>query len=412
MSIHLVWSLFYLGIIITLLFLYFALPYGFVAFLTHFRKKRKMKKAGESLDGLRVNWQNHKKILFRVFLILLVINSLFYFHLRSEWMGKNNANYEAKEYFVVGQTLNSYKTILTTIFHPELPFIVPFTKLQWLIYNKGVALLPESDGEAGVWQNMWFHHHFGKKDRHYFGVKRNKPSPKMVEVLDQYWFSLKSMATKPFADKEMEEKYLKGFSGLAFSYILDDGFYSGKALGAYRRMAKNPIHVRRSELLLQWLNELRFKWQSSKELTQTVKDNPKLLTLAQLCILKKLEDIILAEIHAGEFNCNQPSIHQYLQIRKEFYSPDNGKPAYKNIKNKQERESIYYIAINSPGARDTRYLIENYCDFEVAGKVDMSFAVAFAKDKNITPERQEDLWCRASLREEIIIIEGVSGGRN
>ena len=362
------------------------------------------------MDEIGFNWQRHRKVLLVAFILLFVFNVSLYLRQRSEWMGEDNANLIAKEYFVAGQVLNSYKAFLTTLFHPEWPFIVPLTKLQWMVYVRGASLLPENDGEVGVWQNMWFHYHFGKKDRHYFGVKQNRPSPKMVKILDQYWFCLETMATKSFADKEMREKYLEGFAGLAFSYTLSDGFYSGMLLGSAQPMAKIPEMVQRTRLLVQWLNELRTKWKDSAKATRSVQNNPKMLVLSQLTLLINLYDMILGEIHAGKFNCNQSSIHQYVMMKKEFYSPDSGKPAYKKIQNRQERESIYHIAVNSAIARDTKYLIEHYCGFKVVGKID--YAVRLASLKNISPEEQEEFECRSSLREEINIIEdGTNGGR-
>lgn len=353
-----------------------------------------------------------KKSIRTIAIIFLAITSysvMLYTIERAKWTGSDNANLDAKEYFVVGQTLNVYKAILTAVFHPELPFIVPITQLQWLIYKKGVALLPENDGEAGVWQNMWFHHHFGKKDRQYFGVRHHKPSPKMIKILDQYWFSLESMATKPFADKEMKEKYMEGFAGLAFSYTLMDGFYSGEFLGSAQRMAKMPEMVQRAKNLVQWLNELFIKWNHSPEIMQTVQNNPKLLILYQLTILTNLYDIILGEIHSGKFHCKNNSIYKYVQMRKEFYSPENKVPAYTRIKDYKEREHIYHIAINSSIARDIKYIIEHYCGYEVAGKI--RYAYRLASLKKITPEKQEEFECRSSLREEIQIIEGVYYGR-
>lgn len=407
MTIHFLYSLMYLVLVVGLMYLYVVIPY--VAFLILRYWRRQTKNRSDTIPPL-CGQQQRKTLAILAVVVLLMVSTTYLGH-RALWMGKGNGNLVAKEYFIVGQTVNSYKAILTTLLHPELHVIRPMTNLQWVLYKKGVAQISGDDGEPGVWQNMWFHHHFGKKDRKYFGVKGYKPSTKMIKVLDQYWFSLESMATKPFADKEMEEKYLEGFAGLAFSYMLEDGFYSGKRLGSYRKMAKLPEQVKRTKLLLRWLNDLRTRWKNSPTLTRTIHNNPKVLVVAQLALLTKLEDMILAEIHSRKFNCDQPSIHQYVQLRKEFYSPDNGKPAYKKIRNRHERAAIYHIAINSAGARDTKYLVEHYCGYKMAGKMDMSSAAAFAKDKNITPEEQEELECRASLREEVKIIEEQSDAR-
>ncbi|PID76552.1 MAG: hypothetical protein CSB24_06055 [Deltaproteobacteria bacterium] len=393
-----------------LLLLYFVFCYGLLLLYGNFRKKRKLKKAGKPLEGARINWQRCRRIFFRACIVIVVTTSYMYLHLRFQWMGDNNANLKAKEYFIAGQTVNVYKSILTSVFHPELPFIKPLTSLQWLIYNKGVALLPENDGEAGVWQHLWFHYHFGKKDWMYFGVRKNRPSPKMIKILDQYWFCLESMATRPFADREMEDKYLESFVGLAFSYVLYDGFYSGEFLGSATRMAKMPEMTERYRLVVKWVNDLRLKWQD-KNAPRIVHDNPKLMVLSQLTLLITLHNLILGEIHAGNFNCNNASIAQYIKLRQEFYAPDKGKPAYKRVPNLEERKRIYHIAINSGAGRDSKYIIEHYCGYKVAGKVDMTSAIEFAKAENITPEEHEEGRRRDSLFDEIPLLEGGTNGR-
>ena len=122
-------------------------------------------------------------------------------------LGSDNANLEAKEYYVAGQVLQGFRTILTAFIHPEIPLLLPANRMQEIIYGAGTRYLPENDGEIAVWQNAWFHYHYHKRGRRPLFVVNWEPSDKMVKMLDQWWFCLKTMTTKPFADRQMETEH-------------------------------------------------------------------------------------------------------------------------------------------------------------------------------------------------------------
>ena len=400
---HFLMSLMFLILIGGLVYAYIAGTYlSFILFRGVIRRWRN-RKSEEVQPPIIDTFQ--KRVFKIVAVLTLIMCTTTYIGLRTKWTTKDNGNLVAKEYFVAGQTLNAYKAVLTTFLHPELPIILPMTKLQWFIYEKGVAYLPENDGEAGVWQNYWFHYHFNKRDWEYWGVVGHKPSPKMVKILDQYWFCLETMATNPFADKKMNNQYLEGFPGLAFRYAQEKGFYSGKHVGSAHRMAQLPKYVDRSYKLVKWLSEVRSKWETSPEMAERVLQNPKLFVLYQLGQLRELQDIMHGEIYSREFSCDKPYIQQFINTRKEFADPDVGYPAYSQISNAKEKKSIYYIAINSAGPRSFKYIVEHYCGLAVAGEEDMSTAIRFAKDYNITPEEEAERQNRAGIPDEIKILE-------
>ena len=60
-TLHLFGGMFFLLCTIALLFLYFALPYGLVAGLNHFHKKRNMRKEGELRHLKRIAAQDAGK---------------------------------------------------------------------------------------------------------------------------------------------------------------------------------------------------------------------------------------------------------------------------------------------------------------------------------------------------------------
>lgn len=61
----------------------------------------------------------------------------------------------------------------------------------------------------------------------FLGLNTGESSDKMRRILDQWWFSLKTMGSMPFADRQMEEEhYLPDHPALAFWHKMYDGFYT------------------------------------------------------------------------------------------------------------------------------------------------------------------------------------------
>lgn len=149
-------------------------------------------KEGENAEELRVQIWARRKIFFTRRLaytlagILLTFHLLLYAEQRNKWMGEDNANLVAKEYYVADQVLNAVRAVLTIIIHPEFPVMAPLNALQEEIYKKGIPCLPDGDGEIAVWQHQWFGYHYTKKLRNAMFDVSWEPSPKTVKLLDQW----------------------------------------------------------------------------------------------------------------------------------------------------------------------------------------------------------------------------------
>lgn len=126
-----------------------------------------------------------------------------YIHQRIIWTGEDNANLNAKEYFVAGQPLNGIRQILCKYIHPENPTLLPLNLLQQLIYNQGVRYLPEDDGERGVWDDLWFYRYYIDGMKKPYGTNSYKPSHDMRRLLDRMYQSITIIATQPMADRQM-----------------------------------------------------------------------------------------------------------------------------------------------------------------------------------------------------------------
>lgn len=241
--IHLLWSLFFLLVVTMLVLaylLFIAFIYLFLAALWRFYQEYKNTGFSyyarvDTQDWLRtkISVWSKSKVLFAILLIILVFNISIYAKQRAQWMGDNNGNLVAKEYWVAGQVVYAYRNMYCHLNHPDDWLIQPFTWLQEWIYSKGSRYIQENDGEIGVWTNMWFVYPYAKKLYITTDSHATKPSPRMIALVERTWFSLEKQATGKWADNQMKEQYyLRGFPGLAFYYTAEQGFLTGKFVGS------------------------------------------------------------------------------------------------------------------------------------------------------------------------------------
>lgn len=412
---HFLMGMFWLGAVLAMISLYVAAAYWVYMAARWCGATWRGSRSRETAAVDSPFWRAGDRKRIRSAIVIAVIAGMTaYVNQRVTWMGEDNAHLQAKEYYVSGQVLNGFRQALTTVIHPDLFVMYPANALQWAIYSQGSKKLPENDGEIGVWQNVWFHSHYSKKGRWQLGLNSGESSDKMRRLLDQWWFCLETMATRPFADKQMEEEhYLRDYPALAFSYESCKGFYSYKKIGSAQRLAMMPEYVARSRQLSRWLWELPGKWQASPKAREFNAANPKIVALLQTDLLLELISLIQGEIHERKFGCDNESIQRYFAARKEFVEPVDGLPAYRRLKEKDQGKWLYEIVIEDPGARSTKYIITHYCGIEVAGKEDNNKReyVEIGKLHNRTADEEADHAAMVGYFQEVQILEEQFNGR-
>ena len=299
---------------------------------------------------------------------VVLVNTILYMRLRSEWMGNDNTHLTAKEYFVAGQITDVPTEIFTTFLHPENWLIRPFTALKEKIYARGIEHLPADDAEKAIWRHMWFLHNFTKKDRVTKDGSRVRLSPDMIKLLDDIWWVLEQQAKVPLADNQMrKEQYYRNYPGLATYYTRHESQYLKKTAGAGPIMAKDPHYVNRSRLLCGWLEELGRKWQESPETYQYIKAYPKIMVLRQVAIIGTLYRTVRAKIFTREFSCENHSVGLYAETVNDFVgTPEKRSPLFSL--GSTERSRLYDGYINNVKARFYKRMLREYCGLEVLGK--------------------------------------------
>lgn len=411
---HFLWSIFFLVLIMLLTVAYIAVTLYCAIWIYAFWKRLRPD-FPDMKDTRKEKWGRllQPKVRKTFLLLILVFHLSIYVSQYTKWTGEDNAHWQAKQYWVAGQVLNGIRRAMTTFIHPDIPILYPADQLQQWIYAKGTQYLPADDGEIGVWMNNWFNYHYVSRGRWPLLTKSHRPSPKTVKLLDQWWFSLETMASKPFANRQMEvEHYYRDYPALAFHYHLTKGFYAGRILASAHRIAQMPEHVERSRSLVRWLSELKDKWRTSAKAETFVKSHPKVEALRQSALLFELQDLIQGEIYERKFACGNDSIRQYIATRQEFVNPGQGLPAYRRMKSPKQGRRLYNVAIEGGAARSTKYVIKRFCGVTVAGQEDNSSYERVSKYHHRTAEEQAEYVTEANFRDEINILETMMEGKD
>ncbi len=402
---HILMGILWLVVVVGVISLYVIAPYFIYVAARWYKVTRRAGKGTADFSDPQPFWTTENSKRIRSIMALVAVASMtVYVNQRVKWMGEDNANLTAKEYYVSGQVLNAFRAMLTTFIHPEIPILAPLHWLQAAIYNQGIQQLPEKDGEKGVWQNQWFHYHYSKKDREELFIVNWRPTETMRARLDQWWNSLESMATGSYADRQMEEEhYYFDFTSLAMSYRLCKGYYASHYAGSEHKLALMPNHVERARLLSEWLWELQSKWRLSSKIMDFIEKNPRLEAMYLYVLQYELGHYLQGTINQHQFSCDNIAIERYVAARKQFVDPDNGIAAYKRMQNSEEAKRLYKLSVDKGSS--VRYVLHNYCRIEVAGKEDNSRYAEWAAIHKVTVDQEAEERAKANFQDEIKILE-------
>lgn len=314
------------------------------------------------------------RLFIFVFCAIAAFNIAFYINQRSDWMGDDNAHYKAKEYYVAGQVLYLYRSFLTKFIHPDIFILSPLSFLQDSIYKTGIKYLPDNDGEIGVWTDQWLVYPYSKKSRLPWNytkyVNKHQKAPKLIELLDRSWFAIESMATKPFADRQMyEQHYLRNFPGMVFYYSLNDGFYIGNITGSLFKLSTIPEFIQRSENILIWLEELKSNWQKSERTLAFLKEEPRVEALRQAAFAINAKFILISRIDTGRFVCDDPYWKMFKEVRRDYSHGESGVPAVARMRDRETAERLKYIIADGEGSKFDWWVLHHYCDMDIGGDI-------------------------------------------
>jgi hypothetical protein len=132
-------------------------------------------------------------------------------------------------------------------------------------------------------------------------------------------------------------------------------------------MAKMQKHVKRSQDLVLWLQDLQSRWLGNEAATRFVTSNPEIIAVWQIAMLKELDDSIRSQIAQGKLECQSPAVKSYTEIRDHFVNGVDGTPVRLRMKDRRKADYMYQNAVDSFSGRLNKYALENYCGLSVAG---------------------------------------------
>lgn len=287
---------------------------------------------------------------------------------RSVWLRDEISYRTAREYFVCGQVLNGFRRLLTRFVHPEHALVKPLTAMQKRIYDKGSVLLPENDGEEGMWLDLWFISHYSmnsyttrdeqKRNRYYYPFD-------MIRLTDQCWYSIHTCMTRSFSDKCMEERqFLMNIPRMLFYYSFYQNYSLGYRSGSDQYALEEPVLIGRSKQIEFWTELLREKWKASDYIHEELRKHPKLEATMDVVQLIELRNIIRTNIRLSHFSCSDEHVTKYKRLV-EFFVLNSNSAIYK-IKNSTQRNRLFSIAMKPYNAAFvTNYILKDHCGYEM-----------------------------------------------
>ncbi|VFQ45404.1 hypothetical protein [Desulfoluna butyratoxydans] len=293
-----------------------------------------------------------------------VFLSLIYVYQRSQWMRDDNSYYEAKEYWVAGQVVNSHRMVIGQYLHPENPLNYPYTLLLRAIYKMGVTYLPKNDGERYVWKNQWFLYHYTrKKDRPYF-VTSYRYEPKMVALLDSCWSSLQGMASNEYQDKRMIRLYALGYPNLASYYSILQSHYTGKLFGGGTLRRKDPGLMGKLYELFVWLDNVESVWAENGYEDEVKGRYSWVPACRQEALMNILQNLTLSLVITGEFRCDHPLVERLYEEYLNSMSEDPERNPFLQYKdrNRKQAKLLYKSALYGSIGSSGHYLLRHICE--------------------------------------------------
>lgn len=271
-----------------------------------------------------------------------------------------NKYLNAKQYFAVGETANTFKLATLNFLHPDFPLLIPVEWFQKLVYWHGTFLLPKNDDEKYLWQQLWFYNPYtitqtppwGYSAKPFTPVYNNKHFSKMY---NGFMASFEKVMDGNVSDQKLFYDVVPRDinSNLEFAVIFqrhqDSLRMSGEAGVIMAREAKYQKQTdnlyRYSKIAQQW-------WKD-----ETIPENIRLLKEQQLTFLEAKLTISTSKLFEHLMlhvtKCDDPLLDEYLQDRinlNEVLTP--------------EYQARFSMMLQTYRSMFFQYLIEKYCQRE------------------------------------------------
>jgi len=306
------------------------------------------------------------KTLHMFLLFFIGFNYFMYSDQRSKWIKKNTIHHNAKEYFVAYVPIAFYKKVLNIFVTPDSIIMKPFNVLSGILYNKGVSLLPKSDGEKYYWQYRIFNYWYIRGGGYMPDYDPYHPKPITVEqqkILDSMYEVAKGLATSKIKDKVINREKYKVFIAVLHYYVLKSWMeYNEYIINSYAdaqlKALEDKRYVNKEKNILKWTLKFQNEYKKDEILVQQIEKSNPILGVDYLYILQDtIEVFVFKMIVENKLNCNSKYIQMYLKNSKKFIDEDS--PLFKM--SKEQQKLILKYAYQTDMAHLNKYIIYKQC---------------------------------------------------
>ncbi len=319
----------------------------------------------------------NKKLLKLFTMFFFIVHLIAYSSERIRLVNDDRAYLDAKEYFAASGVVTLYRKILNNYFEIDSPIMTPLNTVHMMFYEKGIALIPKTDGEYDFWNyrfNLYYYvrKHYvpwdDEKSGYMFGAKvYNHYKPVIRELMDESFTIMKAMMQKPFKDSVLlnDERY-RLLTRLAV-------YYEKHALKTYKLncaiqtkcsllYSKDTILPQKNKLILKYMKEaLEFFEKNNVEgRASHIAD--------ALFVQEWIISLYLAEVIGKDlFTCDNHYVQEYIKVHQEFEELTKNRD-YSSIP-KALRERLYEERFfSSFTTRIMNYLVNRECNIKLTYK--------------------------------------------
>ncbi|MDD2566842.1 MAG: ankyrin repeat domain-containing protein [Thiovulaceae bacterium] len=309
-------------------------------------------------NGLMVLLDKKKNLALLAILLVLTL-TIFVQHL-SQNTTDANKHLNAKQYFAVGETANTFKLATLNFLHPDFPLLIPVEWFQKLVYWHGTFLLPKNDDEKYLWQQLWFYNPYTITQTPPWGYSAKPFTPlynnkHFTETYNGFMTSFEKVMDGNISDQKLFYDVVPRDinSNLEFAIIFqrhqDSLRMSGEAGVIMAREAKYQKQTdnlyRYSKIAQQW-----WKDEIIPKNIRTLKEQQLTFLEAKLTIsTSKLFEHLMLHVT----KCDDPLLDEYLQDRMNLNEALT--PEYK---------ARFSMMLQTYRSMFFQYLIEKYCQME------------------------------------------------
>ncbi len=357
-------NIFYFILILTMVFLY-----GYIVKIIYLYLKQIIKEKKFSIKKEIFNIVPKTNIQKLLFLVFILFNFSMHMANRSEWINKNTAHHDAKEYLATYIDLHFYKKVLNNFFHIDNAIFIPLNILTDQIYKRGISYLPKEDGEIA----FWYYHFYG-----YFYVRGSGYMPNInltkkvlpstqeqIYILDSMYKACEDFATKPIKDKKIFLEKYKAFSSMGNYFITKRLWYFGNHVNGtrYSKSKKNTIFMKKTEKLLYWAVRFKNEYKKYDDVREVIDvENPILSVSYYFIILSLSQSLLFLESDNNKFNCKDKIVDIYLKHRDELVKKDSS--LYRL--SKQQELLVKSFNYHTYGAYAMAIIIKDRCKIKVS----------------------------------------------